>query len=93
MAAAHALEVHHLRKTFGTVVAVDGLDLDVRAGEYLLAVRGVDLTLTPLAPSQGQAAGSRRYRVKGTVTGLPAHELRVEGLLRVRGPRAARDWR
>lgn len=48
MAAAHALEVHHLRKTFGTVVAVDGLDLEVRAGECfgLLGPNGAGKTTT-----------------------------------------------
>src|SRR5687768_11484071 len=43
-----ALEVRALRKTFGTVVAVDGLDLEVQAGECfgLLGPNGAGKTTT-----------------------------------------------
>jgi ABC-2 type transport system ATP-binding protein len=43
-----ALEVRGLRKTFGTVVAVDGLDLEVRVGECfgLLGPNGAGKTTT-----------------------------------------------
>ena len=43
-----ALEVRGLRKTFGTVVAVDGLDLEVRTGECfgLLGPNGAGKTTT-----------------------------------------------
>ena len=43
-----ALEVHALRKTFGTVVAVDSLDLEVHAGECfgLLGPNGAGKTTT-----------------------------------------------
>jgi ABC-2 type transport system ATP-binding protein len=46
--AALALEVRALRKTFGTVVAVDGLDLDVHTGECfgLLGPNGAGKTTT-----------------------------------------------
>ena len=47
-AAPLALEVRGLRKTFGTVVAVDGLDLEVHAGECfgLLGPNGAGKTTT-----------------------------------------------
>jgi ABC-2 type transport system ATP-binding protein len=47
-AASLALEVRALRKTFGTVVAVDGLDLDVHSGECfgLLGPNGAGKTTT-----------------------------------------------
>ncbi len=47
-AAPLALEVHALRKSFGTVVAVDGLDLEVNAGECfgLLGPNGAGKTTT-----------------------------------------------
>src|SRR5574338_292022 len=47
-AAPLALEVHALRKTFGDVVAVDGLDLEVQAGECfgLLGPNGAGKTTT-----------------------------------------------
>ena len=47
-AASLALEVRALRKTFGTVVAVDGLDLDIHSGECfgLLGPNGAGKTTT-----------------------------------------------
>jgi ABC-2 type transport system ATP-binding protein len=58
----NALSVHGLRKTYGTVVAVDGLDLEVRTGECfgMLGPNGAGKTTTIeicegiLEPDSGQ---------------------------------------
>ena len=51
-----------------------------RNGECL-TMRGVDVTLTPVPADRRQAPPSRRYQVSGTVTGLPAKVLKIEGYL------------
>lgn len=62
-----ALEVRGLRKRFGDVVAVDGLDLDVRAGECfgLLGPNGAGKTTTLEICEGLQAADDGDLRVLG----------------------------
>ena len=42
-------------------------------------IRDVDLTLTPIEPTGNSSPAGRRYRVLGTVTGLPSDEFTFQG--------------
>jgi ABC-2 type transport system ATP-binding protein len=79
-----ALRVRGLRKKYGDLIAVDGLDLDVRRGEIfaLLGPNGAGKTTTV------EICEGYRSRDEGEVTVLGADPARAE-----RGGRQARLWR
>ena len=79
------LEVHGLRKRFGGVVATDGVDLQVRAGEVhaLIGPNGAGKT-TLVAQLAGQLApdGGRIVFDGADITAWRAHERARRGLAR-----------
>ena len=79
-----ALRVRGLRKRYGGLVAVDGIDLDVRRGEVfaLLGPNGAGKTTTV------EICEGYRSRDDGEVTVLGADPARAG-----RGGREARLWR
>ena len=44
-----------------------------------LTLRDVNLTLTPIAPAEGQAETTRRRRIQGTATGDYFHQVIFDG--------------
>ena len=85
MSAAPLLDVRGLHKRFGGVVASDGVDLQVRAGEVhaLIGPNGAGKT-TLVAQLAGQlAADAGRIVFDGEdITRLPAHERAQRGMTR-----------
>lgn len=78
LAAAAALRLRNLRKTYKDVVAVDGIDLDVRAGECfgLLGPNGAGKTTTIEICEGLTAADSGEVAVLGMSWQTNANELR-----------------
>ena len=50
-------------------------------GSQAVALQGVNLKLSPLPPSAGQASTSKHYHIEGNASGLPAREFRIDGEL------------
>src|ERR687895_475652 len=77
-ASALALFVHGLRKSYGSVLAVDGLDLEVQRGECfgLLGPNGAGKTTTIEICEGLTAADSGDVEVLGRRWGRDDHELR-----------------
>lgn len=55
------------------------LEDSARSASAPLVVRDIDLTLTPLEADAAAVVAAGRYRLQGTVTGLPARELHLDG--------------
>ncbi len=43
------------------------------------SLQGVNLKLTPLPPTEGEASAAKRYHIEGNASGLPTREFRVDG--------------
>jgi len=50
------VETRNIRKSFGSVQAVNGVDLSTKEGEFLVLVQGRGEAVGPIHPAQGQAA-------------------------------------
>jgi branched-chain amino acid transport system ATP-binding protein len=80
-----ALEISGLRKTFGGVVALDGVDLAVNLDEILGIVgpngSGKTTLFNVVSGALKPTAGSVRWRGEN-IAGLPAHQIARKGLVR-----------
>ena len=80
------LEVRNLRVTYGGIVAVKGIDLEVGPGELVCLIgangAGKTTTLKALAGLIRSAEGWIRLEGKD-IAGLPSHELVRRGLVLV----------
>ncbi|WP_158814079.1 ABC transporter ATP-binding protein [Methylocapsa sp. S129] len=80
-----ALEISGLRKTFGGVVALDGVDLSIDLDEILGIVgpngSGKTTLFNVVTGALKPTAGSVRWRGEN-IAGLPAHQIARKGLVR-----------
>ena len=80
-----ALEISGLRKTFGGVVALDGVDLSIDPDEILGIVgpngSGKTTLFNVVTGALKPTAGSVRWRGED-ISGLPAHKIARKGLVR-----------
>jgi branched-chain amino acid transport system ATP-binding protein len=80
-----ALEISRLRKTFGGVVALDGVDLSIDPGEILGIVgpngSGKTTLFNVVTGALKPTAGSVHWRGED-ISGLPAHKIARLGLVR-----------
>lgn len=80
-----ALEISGLRKAFGGVVALDGVDLSVDLDEILGIVgpngSGKTTLFNIVSGALKPTAGAVRWRGEN-ITGLPAHQIARKGLVR-----------
>ncbi len=80
------LETRQLRKSFGALVATDGVDFDVREGEThaVIGPNGAGKTtfIKQLSGELRPDAGARALRRRGRHAACPAHQRARKGLAR-----------
>jgi len=79
------LEVRNLTKRFGGLLAVDGLDFDIREGEILGMIgpngAGKSTTFNLIAGAFPASGGEVRFAGE-SILGLPPHRIAARGILR-----------
>jgi len=79
------LEVRHLTKKFGGLIAVNGLDFDIREGEILGMIgpngAGKSTTFNLIAGAYPATEGAVRFAGE-SILGLPPHRIATRGILR-----------